>query len=102
MGLKVLDFDKPNEIEWEYPSISDKPVVRAQKEGIKICDDFWDDFIGLARAFYKFRPETDFYDIFNFIREQNGGTSYSVDFLEMIDGEVEREYQKELKRGIRY
>ena len=67
--------------------------------GIKICDDFWDDFLNLSLAFIKFKPDVTIYDVFNFMREQNGGTSYSQSFLDMIDTEVEREYQKGLKRG---
>jgi hypothetical protein len=70
-----------------------------QERGVKICDDFWHQFLGLSLAFVKFFPDATIYDIFNFMREQNGGTSYSQSFLDMIDAEVETEYQKDLKRG---
>jgi hypothetical protein len=73
---------------------------KAERErGVKICDDFWHQFLGLSLAFVKFKPEADIYDIFNFMREQNGGTSYSESFLDTIDAEVEAEYRKDLKRG---
>jgi len=80
----------------EDKAIGDKADA---ERGIKICDDFWNDFLNLSLAFVKFKPEATVYDIFNFMREQNGGTSYSQSFLDMIDADVEREYQKDLKHG---
>ena len=72
---------------------------KAEGRGVKICEDFWNDFLNLSLAFVKFKPEATIYDVFNFMREQNGATAYSESFLKTIDEEVEHEYQKDLKRG---
>jgi hypothetical protein len=80
---------------------SDKAIRdKALKGGtVKLGEDFWNDFLRLSLAYVQYRPEATIYDIFNFMREQNGGASFSEGFLEMIDAEVEAEYKKDLAHG---
>lgn len=41
---------------------------------MKICEDFWEEFLLVAKFLYKQDREADIYDVFNYIRvEYNGG-----------------------------
>ncbi len=80
-------------------AIQDKAIGDKAEGSIKICEDFWNDFLNLSLAFVKFKPDATIYDVFNFMREQNGGATYSQSFLDMVDADIEREYQKGLRRG---
>jgi hypothetical protein len=57
-----------------------------------ICDDFWQEYMKWAMAFYHVRPESDIYDVFEWLRlRQPGSNPYSDRFVEKIDKEIERE-----------
>lgn len=59
---------------------------------MKICEEFWDEFIRWAVPFAKVKPDADIYDVFMWIREQQQGSSpYSENFVKKIDAEIERE-----------
>jgi len=65
-----------------------------------ISDIFWDEFVIAAKAVKLLNREATFYDVFNFIREHFlGGWTLLENsaFIENIDAEIEREYQKELR-----
>ena len=80
---------------------SDKAIRDKALKGraVKLGEDFWNDFLRLSLAYVKFRPEATVYDVLNFMREQNGGATYSYGFLDMIDAQVEAEYKKDLAHG---
>lgn len=86
--------------------------VQLPKEGGKmvINEQFWDKFIGYAKAFphytydkishsYKLQQnyeEADIYDVLNFIREKvNGGWTYTADFIEKTDNAILKEEKRQ-------
>ena len=63
---------------------------------MKICDEFWFEFMKWAVPMYKIRPESDIYDVFVWIRElQQGSTPFSDSFLAIIDAEIEKDLIRE-------
>lgn len=59
---------------------------------MKICDDFWDEFMRWAIPFKNVKEDADIYDVFDWIRSrQPGASAYSEKFLEKIDKEIEKE-----------
>jgi len=45
-----------------------------------------------AKLLYQYDREADIYDVFNFIRcRQQGSSQYGVNFLKRIDAEIEKE-----------
>jgi len=59
---------------------------------MKICEEFWDEFLMTAKLLYQYDREADIYDVFNFIRcRQQGSSQYGVNFLKRIDAEIEKE-----------
>jgi hypothetical protein len=58
---------------------------------MKICSEFWDEFINFAKLLYKYMPDPEVYDVLMFIRELNGSQPFSDSLLKTIDGQIERE-----------
>jgi hypothetical protein len=59
---------------------------------MKICDDFWHEFMRWAIPMNKVKKDADIYDVLVWIRQQQpGSTPYSEKFLEKIDKEIEKE-----------
>jgi hypothetical protein len=59
---------------------------------MKICEEFWDEFLLNAKLVYLLDREADIYDVFEFIRyHQQGASPFSENFLKRIDAEIEKE-----------
>ncbi len=56
-------------------SSSQERITRNHKgKRVKLCDEFWDDFMAAAKVVYLMNREATLYDVFNHIRvEYNGG-----------------------------
>lgn len=58
-----------------------------------IHEDFWDQFILLAKACYYNNEEADVYDVFDTLRVYKlGGWAYKPEYLDKLDEEIDREY----------
>ena len=59
---------------------------------MKICEEFWDEFLLIAKMLYLINREADIYDVFEYIRcNQQGASPYGANFLKRIDAEIEKE-----------
>lgn len=59
---------------------------------MKICDDFWHEFMRWAVPMNKVKKDADIYDVFEWLRRQQPGSSpYSEAFINKIDKEIEKE-----------
>jgi hypothetical protein len=68
---------------------------------LTICDEFWDKFIRLSRAYVQYNPDAEVYDVLNLIREKvNGGWTYTQSYLEKIDNEIAKEEQHARRYGV--
>jgi hypothetical protein len=103
--ISTLESDSPVDLYWLH-----RPKVEGMQETPTNLDEdktiisevFWDDFIIVAKAVKHLDREATIYDAFNFLREHMlGGWTIleDSDFIRKLDGEVEREYQKEVKAG---
>lgn len=69
---------------------------------MKICDEFWTDFITVANILYARDEEAEVYDVFEFIRiYMHGEKPYSQGLLDRVDREIEKEIEKENGRRLR-
>jgi len=66
---------------------------------MKLCEIFWEEFLLVARVLYKSNHETEIADVFDFIREMNGGYPLSPEYLAKVDRQVQYEFERdELER----
>ena len=67
---------------------------------MKICAEFWDEFMHWAIPMRKVKPDADIYDVFEWIRSnQQGAMPYSENFLATIDLQIEKEIARDEKRS---
>jgi hypothetical protein len=68
-----------------------KSVHNRQGVRMKICEEFWDEFMVTAKMLYMLNEEADIYDVFEYLRShQQGASAYGYEFLRRIDAEIER------------
>jgi len=68
---------------------------------MKICEEFWDEFLVTAKMLYLMDGEADVYDVFEYLRShQQGAGPYGEAFLRRIDAEIEKEEGRIEHRGI--
>jgi hypothetical protein len=103
-AVSTLESDSPVDLYWLHrQKNAGEPQFTKLEKGDKtiISESFWDDFVIVAKAVKLRNPDADIYDAFNFIREHMmGGWAYDEDgaFIQRLDAEVEREYQKEKRK----
>jgi len=101
--FSTLASESPVDLYWLNRTLNEAATSdKEEGEHTIICNQFWDEFLIAAKATYKLNPEADLFDAFNFIREQFlGGWSMLEDstFIKDIDEQIEREYQKGLRRA---
>lgn len=72
--------------------------LAAKENRVRICEEFWDKFISVSKAYLEYNPEAEIYDVFNLIREGiNGGWTYTAKFLERIDSQILEEEQRDAR-----
>ena len=83
-------------------SIDWKNKAALDERGTELCEEFWEDFVLMAKVCLLRNRDADLFDVFDTIRTKlMGGWGYLPEFLVKLDGEIEAEYQKDLKRGRR-
>jgi hypothetical protein len=56
---------------------------------VKLCEEFWDEFLIMAKLLYMMDDRAEIYDVFEFIRQrQQGSGPYKGEFLKRIDMEI--------------
>lgn len=66
---------------------------------MKICDEFWDEFMRWAIPMNKFKDDADIYDVFIWIRNNRpGAIPLSDSLIARVDKEIEREIARESRR----
>ena len=80
----------------ESSSRSQEPALSLSRQGdergTKICDDAWEEMCLVAQFLFRKFPDSDFYDLFNWIRmELYGGQEYSDGLLARVDREITTE-----------
>jgi hypothetical protein len=69
------------------------------EDGIQIDDEVWNEFVLYAKVVYQLNPDADLYDVFNFIREQQGNLPFSGNFLKIIDREIVQDERRDIRRA---
>ncbi len=66
---------------------------------MKICDEFWDEFMKWAEPMNRIKDDAEIYDVFNWLRElQQGSVPYSEKFIAKLDLEIEKEEARNAKQ----
>lgn len=103
--ISTLESDSPVDLYWLHRhnrTVTDEEPPKSEGERTIISETFWDDFVIVSKAVKIRNPEATIYDAFNFIREHMlGGWTLLEDspFIQKLDEDIEREYQKEVKQG---
>ena len=64
---------------------------------IKICDEFWSEFILIAQFIHRLHPEAEIADVFEWFRQEDlGGTEYSPALLKRVDREIATDLRYEI------
>ena len=68
---------------------------------MKLCEEFWDEFLTMAKALYVRDDRAEIYDVFEVIRQrQQGSGPYKGEFLKRIDAEIMKKEGPFEYRGI--
>jgi hypothetical protein len=62
---------------------------------LNIHQDFWGEFALVSKVLYQHNENAEVADVFDMIRELNGGHTLSSAYLAKLDEEVDKEYIKE-------
>ena len=106
----LLDNNLANSLLWSKQS-RNKAIALSQSNNkavndkagaqLDMCEEFWEDFVLMAKVCLLRDKEADLFDVFDTIRTKFlGGWGFTKEFLEKMDAEIEHDYQKELARGL--